>query len=119
MMDDREFEEHLRRFRPVAPRPLPAVAPRRRGGRRLIAAAALALVAAGAWLAMRGIRDGDGGTDPVAERRQPPAAVSLVRLHALAAADPRALEDALDREARRLLPDVESGAGALEALSAQ
>ena len=48
MMDDREVEEHLRRFRPVAPRPLPAVAPRRRGGRRLIAAAALALGAAGA-----------------------------------------------------------------------
>ena len=106
-----EFEARLRAFKPRQPGPLPRPSSARPVMWLLVAAAAAAAVALG----VRGLdtqRAFVGRTVGNAGR----AAPTVGSLTPLALSDPAALDAALDRMSRTLLPDVELPNRALSAL---
>jgi hypothetical protein len=123
---DREFEAYLRSFQPHQPRPLPGRGKlfvlRWRGP--AIAVAAMAAVLVLTLLSMRhSLSSAPSPAAPVEMTRTADISiaeqVSLGRLSILAKQDPARLEAQLDQVSSKLLPDVRSGHGVLQALSAE
>src|SRR5262245_44420210 len=103
MTSDVEFESFLRRFRPVAPRPLRARRPKAPAAGASLAAAMTGLALAAAWWA---------------EHRSPPRPATAFAAARASLDDPGRLNSLLDAESRRLLADVRDREGALRALAA-
>jgi len=108
-MDElRDFEAHLRGFRPVAPRPLPGTG--RRWRLALLGALAAAAVVLVAILGTRGPEtkspDPGPGAVHVPAARPPARALTRGQLYGLMGSGEAAVNEGLDAEAGRLLKPV-------------
>jgi hypothetical protein len=105
--DDRELEKYLSNFRPRDVRPLDLTLVTRTVWLKRLAAAAVVLLAVGAWLWYGGQEQ--ERTKIMEPQKEAPAVVwkaNTIVLTKLALEDPNRFEERLDEESRRVLPDL-------------
>jgi hypothetical protein len=108
--DNKELERYLNEFRPRAVRPLELRPVAHMVWPRRLAAAAVVLLAAGAWLwyAGRGTKLEQETTKITTQKGSPVVdwKANTIVLTKMALEDPKRFEEQLDEESRRVLPDL-------------
>ena len=109
--DDRALEKYLSNFRPRDVRPLDLPTVTRTVWLKRLAAAAVVLLAMGAWLwyAGREKKLGQVRTNIVEPQKEAPAVewkANTLVLTKMALDDPKRFEELLNEESRRVLPDL-------------
>jgi hypothetical protein len=121
--NDQKFEEYLRGFEPVRPRPLPLAARASYGPRR-IAAAAVAAVLIGIWSWLAAGRDarsvqGPAAEEPLGNTAELAAGTSAASLTRIALDDKNELDVRIDEVAAQVLPCCRGAHSSLSALAKQ
>ena len=121
---DERFENYLREFQPLRPRPLWATYPTGTGYFRRLAAAAVIVIILGTSLFVlkrhRAPRQIESVRQDIAvesARKPVPSASSLLSMRRLALEDPARFDAALNDASQHLLPSFESSASTLRVLA--